>query len=243
MSHGPLIRKLEAVEALTGAEQDAAMALCTHITVVHRHRDVVSEGDRPRHVHVILDGWAARYSLQRNGTRQITALLIPGDFCDLHATALAVMDHGIRALTECKVGLIAAEAIKAITTSTPALTRAFWRSTLVDEAILRQWLVNAGRADAYKAIGHLLCELHKRLEVVGLVEEGVAVIPLTQQDLADVVGLTSVHVNRILRRLRDDGLVALGGGQMRILDANALRRASEFDPTYLHLRPRLPDER
>ena len=134
------------------------------------------------------------------------------------------------------MGYVGKAAIDAITRSTPALTRAFWRATLVDEAILRQWLVNGGRKEAYAAVAHLLCELHQRLQIVGLVEGDSFELPLTQQELADATGITNVHVNRVLRRLREDGLVERTRGMLRIRELSKLRRIAHFNPNYLHLR-------
>ena len=184
----------------------------------------------------MLDGWSARFGLNENGGRRITAFLLPGDFCDIHVTSLAAMDHGIVAITDCRVGLIAKDAIDQITRSTPALTLAFWRSSLVDVAIARQWLVNAGRRSAYQSVGHLLCELHVRLRQIGEADESCIDLPLTQEEIGDATGLTGVHVNRTLKKLREEGLIAFFGSGIRIPDVIALRRAADFDPSYLHLR-------
>ena len=158
MPQRALVRKIEAFEQVSDAERQELLSLCAEVVTIPRRRDIVSAGDRPTHVNVILDGWAARYSLNAEGGRRITAFLLPGDFCDVHITSLAVMDHGIAAITDCRVGLVKKDAMDRITRLTPSLTLAFWRSTLVDEAILRQWLVNAGRRNASQNIAHLLCE-------------------------------------------------------------------------------------
>ena len=231
----PLIIKLGSVEHLTEQEEERANSLCRSTMTTPKAHDIISEGTDPQHVHLIIDGWAAPYSITANGGRRITAFLIPGDFCDIHVTTLAAMDHSIIAITDCMVGYVDKTAIDSITRSTPLLTRAFWRATLVDEAILRRWLVNSGRKDAYASTAHLLCELHLRLRIVGRAEEDRFDLPLTQQDLADAVGLTSVHVNRVMKRLREDGLIEREQNTMRILDLARLCEVAEFNPNYLHL--------
>ncbi|WP_232494830.1 Crp/Fnr family transcriptional regulator [Novosphingobium kaempferiae] len=230
----PVIRKLSALEALTSAEVDAVKALCRDTRTIRRHKDVISEGERPDSVHLVLSGWAARYAILPDGTRQITAFLVPGDFCDMHVTTLARMDHSIGAITDCTVAFIPKSLMDEITRSTPVLTRAFWRATLIDEAILRQWLVSTGRRDAKAGIAHLLCELHIRLRLVGLTNEGDLALPLTQADIADATGLTPVHVNRTLRDLREGGLIG-EGHRIRLLDVPGLRKIAGFHPSYLHL--------
>lgn len=230
----PLIVKLERFASLSRDDREAVLCASRNTRSVAPHRDILSDGDRPSHVHLIIDGWAARYKIVPDGGRQFTAYLIPGDFCDLHVAILKKMDHGIVALTGVTVAEIAHEEIRSLTDNRPGLTRALWWATLVDEAVLRAWLVNLGRRNAYERIGHLLCEMHVRMKNVGLVRDGAYELPITQEQLADTLGLTPVHVNRMLQRLRSEGLIALGGRMLRILDAAALRKASGFDPGYLH---------
>jgi CRP-like cAMP-binding protein len=182
----------------------------------------------------MLGGWAARYKIMRDGSRQITAYLMPGDFCDLHVAILKHMDHGILALSHAKVAYISHEELSALTRDRPELTRALWWATLVDEGVLRAWIVNMGRRDAFAGIAHLMCELHVRMRNVGLVEDGSFHMPVTQEELADTLGITPVHVNRVLQRLKSDGLIELGGRTLKILDVEALRNACGFDPGYLH---------
>jgi CRP-like cAMP-binding protein len=148
------------------------------------------------------------------------------------------MDHGIVALTPAAVAFIPHAVIEQLPLRRPELARALWWATLVDEAVLRAWIVNIGRRDAFEGVAHLLCELHVRLRHVGLVQDHSFDLPLTQEDLADALGLTPVHTNRVLQRLRSEGLITLRGGHLTILDAEGLRRAAGFDPNYLHVRQR-----
>lgn len=239
MWEGPLIAKLETVADLRDEDRATLAALCRDVRPVPAKRNIIGEGERPEHIHLIVDGWAARFKLLANGARQIVALLIPGDFCDLHTTILEQMDHGIVAITDCQVAYIPPAQIDELTSRHNGLTKALWWSTLVDEGVLRSWVVNAGRRDAYQRIAHLMCEMHARMKMVGLVTEDHLELPLTQDELADATALTPVHVNRTLQRLRNEGLIALRSGQLKVLDMGKLQRAAGFDPSYLHIKGRV----
>lgn len=197
--------------------------------------DLKEHGERPDTVHVVLDGMACRYKILADGRRQIMAFLVPGDSCDLHTFLLDRMDHGLCTLARSRVATIAGDEILAATARRPLLTRAFWMSTLVDEAILREWLVNLGQRDAYERMAHLLWELYLRHAAVGLTRGGMFELPLTQRELADALGLSPVHVNRTLRRLRSDGVLQMRGRVLRILNPEALKQISGFEADYLHM--------
>ena len=164
----PLVAKLETRARLAEEDRDALNALYRDARDVGARRNIIREGDRPDHVHLMVEGWAARYKLLPDGARQITAFLIPGDFCDLHVTILGEMDHGITTLTRSRVAFIPRATMDALT-DRASLAKAFWWATLVDEAVLRSWIVNIGRRDAFEAIGHLICELYVRMKNIGLV--------------------------------------------------------------------------
>lgn len=229
-----LIAKLGAASSLSSLDEAAVRAMCSNVREVQAKRDIISEGDKPEHVHVILEGWAARYKILPDGSRQIVAFLVPGDFCDLHVTILRQMDHGIVALTPAKVAFVPHRAMEDLPLNRPALGRALWRSTLVDEAVLRSWIVNVGRRDARVRIAHLFCELHARLALVSLASDGEFELPLTQEVIADATGLTPVHVNRMLQQLRADGLIVLESNHLTVPDLAALSKIAGFDPNYLH---------
>jgi CRP-like cAMP-binding protein len=234
---GPLITKLEKAYPLTAGDRAALAALSEAPREMGARRNVIREGERPDHVHLMVEGWAARYKLLPDGARQITAFLIPGDFCDLHVTILGEMDHSITTLTRAKVAYIPRSKMDALT-ERPSLVKAFWWATLVDEAVLRAWIVNVGRRDAFGAIGHLMCELYVRMKNIGLASDHVFELPLTQEELGDALGLTPVHVNRVLQRMRSDDLISFKGGWLTIHDYRALEKASGFNPNYLHIQPR-----
>jgi CRP-like cAMP-binding protein len=197
--------------------------------------DLVREGDRPTESSLLLDGFAARYKLLRNGRRQITALHIPGDFVDLHSFLLKKMDHGVVALTRCRVGLVPHSTLHEITETHLHLGRLLWLSTLIDAAIHREWLVAMGRRPALNQIAHLVCELFLRLQAVGLTQDKSFELPLTQAELGDVLGLSTVHVNRVIQQLRADGVITWSEKRIVIEDWSHLQQIAEFDPTFLNL--------
>ena len=239
MPESPFVRRLSTLAALDAQDQSRLDCLCKDVLQIPRRQDITKEGDRPDYVHVMLRGWGARYKTLRNGSRQIVDFVIPGDFCDLHVTLLREMDHGIVALTPCMVARINQADIAALTSENSRIVRAMWWSTLVDQAILREWVLNVGRRDAFERIGHLLCELHFRMMRVGLVEDDRLSLPVTQDELADATGLTAVHMNRTLQRLRSKGFIELGGGILTLLDVQGLQEVVGFDPSYLHVKRRL----
>ena len=235
----PVIAKLTTVADLRESDVEKLVALCCEdVRTIPARQDILTEGDRPDHVHVIVEGWAARYKTLADGSRQIVAFLIPGDFCDLHVAVLGHMDHSIVALTRCRVAYIRSHDLDALTSDHNGLTKALWWATLVDESVLREWVLNVGRRDAFERIAHVLCEMHARMKMVGLVEDDRLALPLTQEELADTTGLTPVHTNRTLQRLRKENLIEMGAGMLTIPDVDRLRKAAGFNPNYLHIQRR-----
>lgn len=230
-----LLRKMLAYADLTSAERAALSALPTRTVRRRAGEELLSEGDRPEHVHLLIDGWACRYKLLPDGTRQIVAYLIPGDLCDIHIFILKRMDHGISLLSDATVGLIDPNAMLELLDGTPRIARALFWATLVDEAILREWLVNVARRDPYERVAHLFCEMWMRMKTVGLVRDDGFDLPLTQAELGDTVGLTPVTVNRVLQRLRAEELITFKGKHLAILDVGRLKAIAGFDDNYLHL--------
>jgi CRP-like cAMP-binding protein len=196
--------------------------------------EFVVQGSRPGHSTVLLTGWAARFGTLLDGRRQTLALHMPGDFVDLHSFPLKVMDHGVEAITSCLIAEVPHARLMEITMEDPHLTRVLWLSTLIDAAILRQWLMSAAQRSAIEHTAHLLCELFMRLQTVGLAAPGRSfMLPLSQSQLGAALGISSVHVSRTLTELRKIGLVAWQPGEVRILDWDGLQRLAQFDPTYL----------
>lgn len=229
-----LTRKLSRFCNFDQLDKHLLASVTAYSHTVLAHQDIIQEGEAPSDVHLITSGMAIRYKLLSNGSRQIFAYLLPGDFCDLHVFILNEMDHGIATLSDCTVVDIPRDAILRLT-ERPAIARALWWATLVDESTLREALVNMGRRRAEERVAHFLCELLVRLEVVGLVSDNTFELPLTQTELADTMGLSPVHINRVLQHIRGQKLIAFSRGSMTVLDVEGLKCFSGFNPNYLHL--------
>ena len=198
-------------------------------------RDLIREGEPPRAVNLILDGWACRYKTLPDGRRQIVSLFVPGDLCDMNVYILKEMDHNIGAITGLKVAEIGRDDFERLMIEHPRITQALFWDELVTVAIQREWTLNIGQRTAYERIAHLLCEMFLRLRAVGLTDGNQCHFPLTQVDLADTTGLTAVHVNRTLQELRRDGLIELHSRTLTIPDLQRLKDAALFNDNYLHL--------
>ena len=229
-----LTRKLEAFAPLTEADKHLLEIVAARSRHVAGRTDLIREGEAPEDVRLILDGFACRYKITSDGKRHIMAYLVPGDFCDLHVFILKAMDHGITTLSPCQVVDIPRAQILELLTR-PAIAQALWWAALVDEATLREWLVNIGSRSAEERIAHLLCELLLRLRTVGLANGGHYELPITQAELGDTMGLTTVHVNRVLQSLRAAGMITLKGKNLVILDEEKIMAFSGFNANYLHL--------
>jgi CRP-like cAMP-binding protein len=134
------------------------------------------------------------------------------------------------------VGFITHEALRDICVRYPRITAAFWRETLIGAAIFREWVMNVGQREAYSRMAHVFCELLVRLRAVGLADDHGCDLPITQAEFADALGVTTVHVNRVLQEMRADGIIELSGDRLKVPDWETLRRVGDFDPTYLHLK-------
>ena len=233
---GPAVAtKLDAFAKLSTDDRAALAKISQNVRFIDPRRDLISEGDKPRYVHLVLDGWGARYKSLPDGKRQIVSIFVPGDFCDVNVYILRQVDHSIGAITRLKVALITPEEMNALTEGRPRITQALWWHELVSTAIQREWTLNLGQRTAYERLGHLLVELYVRLRTVGRARDGRCDFPLTQNDLADATGLTAVHVNRTLQELRRDSLIELERKQLHILQLERLMDVSMFNPNYLHL--------
>ena len=231
---GPLIDKLRHGSELTASDEAVLRKGVEHVRSVQAEVDLVRDGAPTGSVRLITDGIAYRYKMIASGRRQITAFLLPGDLCDLQVPILGVMDHGIRTLTTCKVVSIA-QAVVDGWIGNPRIARALWWATLVDEAILRQWVVSLGARHADARVAHLFLELLFRLKTVGLATDKGYALPLSQEKLGECTGLSSVHVNRVVTRLRKSGLVTFQRHRVAIEDLGGLCDLAGFDPAYLHL--------
>lgn len=237
---GPLIAKLASIVALSDEERQALASLPMQVQEIRADQDLVREGDRPSRCCLLIEGFFCRYSMTGEGKRQILSFHIPGEIADLQSLHLRTMDHTLQTLTRCKVGFVTHETLQDLCRRHPRIMAALWRETLIDGAIFREWMINIGRREAYPRACHLLCELVTRLGAVGLVQDHTCELPLTQGELADALGVSGVHANRVLQEIRRDGLIGLKRSTLTVLDWEGLKRAGEFEPTYLHLENERP---
>ncbi len=236
--HSPqtlMIRKLDSIFPLTDEEKQALRDLPVQVQVLQADQDIVRIGDRPTQCCLLLEGFTCVYKLTSEGKRQIMALHVPGDMPDLQSLHLTVMDNSLATICSCTVGFITHDDLRRVCERYPRIAAALWRETLVDASIFREWLLNIGRREAYTRLAHLLCEFQVKLKAVGLAQGGTFDLPITQVKLADAIGTSTVHVNRVLQALRADGLIQTKGTQVTIPDWERLKEVGEFDPLYLHL--------
>jgi len=190
----------------------------------------------PGPVFVVLDGWAIRYKILPGGSRQIISFLMPGDFCDMHVAVLTEMDHSIATLSDATIVTIPRHQMEALTEIRPALARAFWWTQLVDEGVLRATIVSMGRRTSLERVAHLLCELSFRMRNIGIATDDHCEMPFSQIVLADAVGLTPVHVNRVVGRLRRAGALEVTAGTLIVASLSRMVEIAGFDDNYLHRR-------
>jgi CRP-like cAMP-binding protein len=236
----PLLLKLRARDLIDEQEEKVLRASIASVQELPPGRIIVRAGTTLSNSTLLFDGFVCRYKDLADGQRQILEIHVPGDFLDLHGFLLKRIDHNVAAMTPVRFAQVPHDALREITERYPHLSRLLWFSTLIDAAIHREKILSIGRRNAVARIAHLLCELYVRLKLVGLAGDCCYSLPLKQADLADATGLTSVHVNRMLRKLRNEEILTFRGGEVSIHDWDRLQRVAEFNPTYLHLerRPR-----
>jgi CRP-like cAMP-binding protein len=230
-----LLMKLTLRDEISAEEEAALRDAVGTPTDVPSDRTIIRAGQQLNESTLLLDGLMCRYKDLRSGVRQISELHVAGDFVDLHSFLLRKLDHSIMTLTPCTIVTVPHDKLKSITERYPHLTRLLWFSTNLDAAIHREWVLSLGRRTAAQRTAHLFCELYVRLEIVGLTDDFTFRLDLTQLDLAECLGLTSVHVNRTLKALREEGLIEFRGGVVKIQDMQGLARVAEFSTDYLSL--------
>ena len=236
-TNNPLVRKLETFVKLSTDEIGALEALSRSPKPYRTEQIIIHEGAAVDHVCLIVQGLACRYKLLAGGRRQIMGYLVPGDICDVHFVMFNTPDHSVALVGDSQVVKIPTHKIRELILRFPPIGRALSLAGLVDCAILREWLLNIGQRDALQKLSHLFCEMSVRLKTIGRVhEDGSFELPANQVTLADTIGLTSVHINRTLQRLRTDGLIRLRHRRLTILDMNRLAAIAEFDESYLRMR-------
>ena len=230
-----LFTKLECRDALSIDEKQALVDAVERSEPATKGRVIVAEDDPQTSSRILVEGICVRRKVLRNGRQQITAVHLPGDFLDLHSFGLKVLDHDVVALTPARLAVVPHAALRKITETLPHLARMLWLSTLLDAAMHREWLTSAGRRSALQHLGCFLCEIAYRYDVVGIGGHGRWPFPVNQGELADVCGLTPVHINRTLQSLRQQGLADVRGGEIVVPDLERLAAAVGFDPAYLHI--------
>jgi CRP-like cAMP-binding protein len=231
----PMVRKLEHWHPLNDEERRAVLDLPHAVRQLESNQFVIWDGDRPQNACLLLSGFAFRHKLAGNGARQILSIHMKGDLIDLQNSLLGVADHNVQMITKGTIALIPVQAIANIAFRFPAIGLAMWYETLVEGSIFREWILNVGRRDAFTAIAHLLCEFAVRMEVAELGDTVSYELPLTQEQLADSVALTSVHVNRTLMRLEEAGHIRRSKRMIQIDNWQKLAKVADFHPRYLHL--------
>lgn len=221
---------------LPAEDREALTALPAEIRELGRLRDALRRGDRPTDVVVVLSGFLYRYTIGAEGARQVHSFYMPGEAPCLETLYIDYMDNSLGAVVDSRIALIPHEALYRIIDERPEARKLLWRQTLVQGAVFRQWLVRNSNQPAHAALAHFFAEMFARAEAGGLVRDGSCDLPLTQEFVADALGLTAVHVNRTLQVLRDAGMVELRGRRLTILDRARLEEIGDFDPYYLHLR-------
>ena len=228
------IRKLERLTHLDEADRQAVRKLDARIENLPANALLVAEGDRAPQACLLLDGYACRHKETSGGGRQILSFHMAGDLLNLQRLFLERSDHNVQTITPTAVARIPTEALRRLMTDRPKVAEALWRDTLIEASIAREWVLNVGRRDATSRIAHMLCEFAARREAAGFGRPERFELPMTQEQIGDATGLTSVHVNRKLHELDQAGVIARTRREWTIVDWPRLKRIGDFDDAYLH---------
>ncbi|MET1110321.1 MAG: Crp/Fnr family transcriptional regulator [Allosphingosinicella sp.] len=229
-----MLRRLERRSPLGEEDRKALLSLPATVRKLAAGAHVIRDGEPAELCCLLLSGFAYRYKLTGEGGRQIVSFHVAAEFLDLQNSFLGVADHSVQMLTDAEIALIPSAALQELALTRPAIGRALWIDTLIDASIFREWVVNVGRRDSRARVAHLLCEFSLRLEAAGLASNHRYELPMTQEQLADAVGLTSVHVNRVLKQLGEEGLIRRDRRSITIEDWGRMRAAGDFNERYLH---------
>lgn len=199
-------------------------------------RAIIAQAGEPADMVTVLGrGIACRMTMLPSGRRQIQAVLLPGDVADGETSLLLRRSDNIEALTACSVWIAPRSRLAALPRTAPGLATAFMREAAINAEVARQWVVNLGARNARERVAHLLCEVTTRMDALNLAVRGAYPLPITQQDIGDATGLSSVHVNRVLQSLRSEGLIHTSGRALKVLDRERLCAIAAFDQAYLHM--------
>ena len=228
------VAKMKRLAALTEQDISALSALPLSVENVPAHRFLVREGETVTRCCLLLEGYACRHKMARSGQRQIVAFQMAGDIVDLQHSLLAFADHNVQTVTAATVGWITIASLKELAQGHPKIAEAFAKDALIDASIFREWVLNVGARDAKTRVAHMLSEFIARREAAGISPAEAMELPFTQEQIGDATGLTSVHVNRMLRELTEEGAFDRAGREYRIADWRKLQKIADFDPAYLH---------
>jgi CRP-like cAMP-binding protein len=229
-------RRLSARIPLDDMAIQAILSLPQEMRRLRPHEYLLREGQRPRYSTVVIDGYVFRHKIVQDGGRQVVAVHLPGDFIDLQNILLDKCDHNIQALTSAGLAEFPHAEMLELAFRHPSIGHALWRESLVEASLFREWIANIGRRDARARVAHLLCEIAVRREAAGLGGRDRFELPMSQEQIGDALALTGVHVNRTLRALEIDGLIARSRRAISVIDWQGLRAVADFDESYLHLR-------
>lgn len=227
------LKRMHKLVPLSSLEARFLESLVDEVSEIAPNEDIVRKGERTSRLYIFLDGWACRYVIMPDGARQILACLLPGDVSNRYVGPAGRFNYSVAAMSRCTVASIAADRLENVERDHPNIARAFWLFSLMDEATTREWLISLGRRSAIARLAHLLCELQLRLCAIDLIVDQRFEFPVTQAQLADMIGISVVHVNRTLARLRRLGLIDFGHGWISVVDFEGLARLCAFDAAYL----------
>jgi CRP-like cAMP-binding protein len=239
MIRAALIRRLRISSAIADEDVKEIEELPIVVRQFPAETPVVRDGERATNCCLIADGFCARSKTIASGKRQILSIHIPGEIPDLMSLFLHVMDHDLATLTPATLGLISHETLQRLHRRRPVVAEMFWRDTLIDAAMFREWLVNVGQRPAPARLAHVMLELRERLRIIGRQDGNNFEMPLTQEQIGEALGITAVHANRIIKQLRQEGIVELHRGRVTVLDERKFLELADFDGRYLHQSPTL----
>lgn len=228
------LAKIERRTPLSAPAREAFLSMPGQLHDFGSYRDIIREGERPVRASFVESGLVSRYKTLRDGARQIMSFHIPGDLVDLHSALIVIADHGVRTHCVSRTVTVAHADLLSVAAHFPELGRAFWFDTLIDAAIFREWTINVGRRKSHERTAHLLLEMAALYEDAGMSTDDTFEFPITQNDLSDALGMTSVHLNRVIQSMRRDRLIRTHARSMTIENRPALTALAGFDPTYLH---------
>jgi CRP-like cAMP-binding protein len=234
-----LVRRLQTSSGISEEEIKEFHELPITVREYPAERAVVRDGERATECCLIAEGFCVRSKTISDGRRQILSIHIPGEIPDLMSLFLHVMDHDLSTLTPCTLGFIKHETLQKLHRRRPNVAEMFWRDTLIDSAMFREWIVNVGQRPAPARLAHVMIELRERLKVIGRADGNRFDMPLTQEQIGEALGITAVHANRVIKQLRQDGIVDLHRGRVTVLDEGKFQELADFDNRYLHQSPAL----